>query len=78
MSAGEKHNIEICICIYIYLGFIYLLFLNEFIIIIVFDHIICYLIDIEIISYMYSINFVVGMNMDKVISESSPEKFVSA
>ena len=73
-----KHK---CILRYIWtiffsLGFIYLLFLNEFIIIIVFVHIIYYLIDFEIISYMYFIIFVVGMNMDIVISESSPEKFV--
>ena len=44
---------------------------------IVFVHIIYYLIDFEIISYMYFIIFVVGMNMDIVISESSPEKLVS-
>ena len=37
-----------------------------------------WLIDFEIIAYMYFIIFVVGMNMDIVISESSPEKFVSA
>ena len=36
------------------------------------------MIDIEIISYTYFIIFVVGMNMDIVISENSPEKFVSA
>ena len=60
------------------LGFIYLFFLNEFIIINVYVQIIYYLIDIEIISYIYFIIFVVGMNMDIVISECSPEKFVSA
>ena len=60
------------------LGFIYLVFLNEFIIIIVFVQIVYYLIDIEIISYLYFIIFVVGMNMDIVISESSSEEFDSA
>ena len=34
--------------------------------------------DFEIISYMYFIFFVVSMNMDIVISESSPKKFFSA
>ena len=49
-------------------------FLNEFTVNNFFVQIIYYLIDINIISYIY---FVVGMNMNVVISESSPEKFVS-
>ena len=50
---------------------------DKYIIFIYYVHIIYYLIDFEIISYMYFIIFVVGMNMDIVISESSPEKLVS-
>ena len=63
--------------LYVYTLFIYIcMYMNEFIIIMAFVHIIYHLIDI--ISYMYFIIFVVGMNMDIMLSESSPEKFVSA